>query len=57
MSLLLLLVAGTAALLAMDAACYSWLLANEARRTPPARYLAAVAIRGQAWQKWLRGSR
>ena len=57
MALLLLLVAGTAALLAMDAGCYLWLRANEAGRTPPVRHLAAVAILGPARQKWLRGSR
>ena len=57
MGLLLLLVAGMAALLAMDAGCYLLLRANEAGRTPPFQHLAAVAIRGQTWQKWLRGSR
>ena len=38
MALLLLLVAGMAALLAMDAGCYVWLRANDARRTPPLRH-------------------
>jgi len=56
MSLLLLLVA-TAALLALDASCYLLLRANDARRILPVRHLAAVAVRGQARQKWLRGSR
>ncbi len=62
MAFLLLLVAGMAALLAMNAGCYLWLRANEAGRTPPVRHLAAIAILGSARlgsarQKWLRGSR
>jgi hypothetical protein len=51
MSLLLLLVAGMAALLAMDAGCYLLLRANEAGRAPPVRRLAAIAVRGPARQK------
>ena len=39
MALLLLIVAGTTALLAMDAGCYVWLRANDVRRTPPIRHL------------------
>ena len=57
MGLLLLLVAGTAALLALDAGCYFWLRANEAGRISPVRPIAAIAILGLARQKWLRGSR
>jgi hypothetical protein len=57
MGLLLLLVAGTAALLALDAGCYFWLRANEAGRTSPVRPFAAIAILGPPRQKSLRGSR
>ena len=57
MTLLLILVAATAALLAMDAGCYFWLRANEAGHAPPVRHLAAVVTLGQARRQWLRGSR
>jgi len=57
MGLLLLLVAGTAALFVLDAGSYFWLRANEARRTPPVRPLPAIAILGPPRQKSLRGSR
>lgn len=39
MALLLLTIAATTALLAMDAACYLWLRANDARRTLAVRQL------------------
>ena len=39
MALLLLMIAGTATLLAMDAGCYLLLRANDARRAPPIRHL------------------
>lgn len=51
MSLLLLLVVGTAALFVMDAGCYFWLRASEAGRTPPLRRLAAVAVRGPVFAR------
>ena len=38
MALLLLIIAATAALLAMDAGCYLWLRANNARRAAPLRH-------------------
>ncbi len=37
------LIAGTTALLAMDAGCYLWLRANDARRSLPVRHLGAVS--------------
>jgi len=55
MGLLLLLVAGTAALFVLDAGSYFWLRANEARRTPPVGQLPAIL--GLPRQKSLRGSR
>ena len=48
MTLLLLIMAGTAALLAMDAGCYLLLRANDTRRSLPVRHLGAVASRRQA---------
>ena len=39
MALLLLIIAATATLLAMDAGCYLWLRANDARRAVPIRHL------------------
>ncbi len=47
MALLLLMVSGTAALLAMDAGCYLWLRANDARRVMPIRHVTGVAIHEQ----------
>ncbi len=39
MALLVLIIAATAALLAVDTGCYLWLRANEARRTLPIRHV------------------
>ena len=57
MALLSIIIVGTAILLIMDAGCYLWLRANDARRALLVRQLAATAILGQTRQKWLRGSR
>ena len=52
MNLFLLTIAGTAALLLMDTACYLLLRANDANRHLPVRQIRAVAIRRQVRHKW-----